>query len=81
MRFFFVVTFFLMTGMTFGQNRTLIDSLKKELNASTPDKQFGLLNSIGWEYRFSNPDSTIYFSQKASILVSYKSNEVSCLFF
>ena len=65
MRFFFVVTFFLMTGMTFGQNRTLIDSLKKELNASTPDKQFGLLNSIGWEYRFSNPDSTIYFSQKA----------------
>ncbi len=54
-----------MTGMTFSQNRTLIDSLKKELNASTPDKQFGLLNSIGWEYRFSNPDSTIYFSQKA----------------
>ncbi|MCA4895986.1 MAG: hypothetical protein ING84_13365 [Cytophagales bacterium] len=48
-----------------GQNRALIDSLKLKLKETSTDQQFELLNSIGWEYRFAKPDSTIYYCEQA----------------
>ncbi|MFM9838020.1 MAG: ATP-binding protein [Cyclobacteriaceae bacterium] len=49
----------------FGQYQALIDSLKTKLKDTPTNKQFALLNSIGWEYRFAHPDSTIYYAKKA----------------
>ncbi len=48
-----------------GQNKALIDSLKLKLKATPKYQQFELLNSIGWEYRFAKPDSTIYYCEQA----------------
>ncbi|MFM8741853.1 MAG: ATP-binding protein [Cytophagales bacterium] len=47
-----------------GQNRSIIDSLSRSLKNSS-DKQFEILNALGWEYRFSKPDSTIYYAKMA----------------
>ena len=48
-----------------GQNKALIDSLKSKLETAPIDQQFEFLNSIGWEYRFAKPDSTIYYCEQA----------------
>ena len=48
-----------------GQNKLLIDSLRKQLAAAPTNGQFELLNALGWEYRLSFPDSTIKYSQHA----------------
>ncbi|MFN7330637.1 MAG: tetratricopeptide repeat protein, partial [Bacteroidota bacterium] len=48
----------------FAQNRAIIDSLSVSLQSSS-DRQFEILNALGWEYRFSKPDSTIYYAQMA----------------
>lgn len=49
-----------------GQNIALIDSLKYELLLSKDSfKQMNLLNDIGFAYRLSYPDSTIYYCKKA----------------
>ncbi len=50
---------------SFAQNLRLLDSLKDELRHAKPDRQFDLLNSIGFEYRYSYPDSTILYCTKA----------------
>ena len=55
----------LLTIPVIGQNRALIDSLKLKLKETSTDQQFELLNSIGWEYRFAKPDSTIYYCEQA----------------
>lgn len=44
-----------------GQNLTLIDSLNKELKNAKGSNQFILLTAIGFEYRYSFPDSTIFY--------------------
>ena len=46
---------------SFGQNLTLIDSLNQDLKNAKGSQQFLLLNAIGFEYRYSFPDSTIYY--------------------
>ena len=48
-----------------GQNLNLIDSLQASLNGQTTVDQFELLNAIGFEYRYSYPDSTIYYCSRA----------------
>src|SRR5882672_9239125 len=48
-----------------GQNLTVLDSLKKELAKASPERMFALYNGIGFEYRYSFPDSTIYYCSKA----------------
>ena len=55
----------LLTIPVIGQNWALIDSLKLKLKETSTDQQFELLNSIGWEYRFAKPDSTIYYCEQA----------------
>ncbi|MEJ0055251.1 MAG: tetratricopeptide repeat protein [Bacteroidota bacterium] len=49
----------------FCQNLKLLDSLKRSLRSATPEKQFDLLNTIGFEYRYSYPDSTIFYCTRA----------------
>jgi signal transduction histidine kinase len=50
------------------QNVQLIDSLRRLLPTADPALKFNLLNGIGFEYRYSYPDSTIFFCQQAYTL-------------
>ncbi len=50
---------------SFGQNQQLIDSLKGSLRKASPEQQFKLLNEIGFQYRLSFPDSTVFYCTKA----------------
>lgn len=49
----------------FGQNLLTIDSLRKEIKIANDERRFDLLNAIGFEYRFSYPDSTIIYCKEA----------------
>lgn len=51
--------------VSYGQNLSLIDSLQASLNEQSNVTQFELLNDIGFEYRYSYPDSTIYYCTRA----------------
>lgn len=64
---FILVTFFAGSFPVHSQNLSIIDSLRTSLNLpslSKPDL-FERLNSIGFEYRYSYPDSTIYYCTQA----------------
>lgn len=50
------------------QNLVRIDGLRAQLGTAPEERQFELLNTIGFEYRFSYPDSTIYYCNKAYAL-------------
>jgi signal transduction histidine kinase/Tfp pilus assembly protein PilF len=65
MRIFVLIVLMSVSLAGFGQYQAFIDSLKTKLKTAPTDKQFTLLNSIGWEYRFAYPDSTIYYANKA----------------
>ncbi len=56
---------FLSALSCFSQNVELIRKLRKELNHSNEDQQFGLLTSLAWEYRAAHPDSAIHYGLKA----------------
>ena len=47
------------------QNIQLLDSLRAELRKSKGVDKFKVLNDLGFEYRLSHPDSTIYYCQQA----------------
>jgi len=68
-RVIYVVFFisFINSFSVLSQNLSVIDSLHTILNKNTSSKpdQFELLNLIGFEYRYSYPDSTIYYCSKA----------------
>ncbi|PZR33485.1 MAG: hypothetical protein DI538_18020 [Azospira oryzae] len=49
----------------FAQNISLIDSLRKGLTTAAPRQKFAILNAIGFEYRYSYPDSTIFYCTRA----------------
>ncbi len=49
----------------YGQNQSRIDSLKSNLQYSSGQERFKLLNDLGFEFRLSNPDSTIYYCRQA----------------
>lgn len=60
------VFFFLAVATAgFSQNLHLIDSLRKQLKGSEGQKKFDLLTTIGFEYRYSFPDSTILYCKEA----------------
>lgn len=50
------------------QNISRIDSLKKNLPGVSGVEKFNLLNDLGFEYRLSYPDSTIYYCLQAYAL-------------
>lgn len=66
-RFWIVLTAILLTGRESlqAQNLNVIDSIRLELRQASEEKQFALLNALGFEYRFSFPDSTIYYCNRA----------------
>jgi signal transduction histidine kinase len=47
------------------QDLSVLDSLKRELPHASPERKFALLNALGFEYRYSFPDSTIYYCLQA----------------
>lgn len=47
------------------QNLTTIDSLRNALTPEPTEGQFDILNAIGFEYRYSYPDSTIFYCSRA----------------
>jgi signal transduction histidine kinase len=48
------------------QNESLIREIKDKISKTNDDKAlFGLLNDLGWEYRFAYPDSTIFYCEQA----------------
>lgn len=55
-------------GYVHAQNFRLIDSLKSQLQSSSDEKRFAILNGLAWEYRASYPDSTIRFATEAKQL-------------
>lgn len=48
-----------------GQNMTTIDSLRQEIVGKSGIAKFDMLNVIGFEYRYSFPDSTIFYCNQA----------------
>lgn len=50
------------------QNLHRIDSLKSQLSLASGERKFSILNDLGFEYRLSEPDSTIYYCKKAYAL-------------
>jgi signal transduction histidine kinase len=65
MRLITFIALLIISLSAFTQNQDLISNLQKKLKAVPTAEQFELLNSIGWEYRFSHPDSTIYYAKSA----------------
>lgn len=62
MRKILLFSFFLIPLAVQGQNLVLIDSLRKALAEEKGGvKQFDLMTAIGFEYRYSYPDSTIFY--------------------
>lgn len=47
------------------QNLSVIDSLKSSLVSQSEREEFETLNALGFEYRYSYPDSTIYYCARA----------------
>ena len=47
------------------QDLSVVDSLKRELPNASPERKFALLNAMGFEYRYSFPDSTIFYCLQA----------------
>jgi signal transduction histidine kinase len=62
---FLIGLLFLISVSATAQNRNLIDSLKQVLAKSEGIAKFNTLNDLGFEYRLSFPDSTVYYCQKA----------------
>lgn len=65
LHFILIGIFFLTTIQVFAQNVNLIDSLKTSLSNAKGKERFELLNAIGFEFRLSHPDSTIYYCEQA----------------
>lgn len=55
----------LFTTAAFGQNLDAVKSLKSQLKNADKHKRFEILSAIGFEYRYSFPDSTILYCQQA----------------
>lgn len=47
------------------QNLSRIDSLKNQLQQTSGEKKFEVLSDLGFEYRLSFPDSTIFYCKQA----------------
>jgi signal transduction histidine kinase len=65
MRRVFTSLFCIISLSLVAQNEVLIDSLRKELRQAASSDKFQIWNAIGFEYRYSYPDSTIYYCNLA----------------
>ncbi len=58
------VVLFLSAYGLFAQQYKVIDSLKNELTQADGDVRLDVLYDLAWEYRKSNPDSTLYYCRE-----------------
>jgi signal transduction histidine kinase/tetratricopeptide (TPR) repeat protein len=63
-RSLFFIVFFGAANIGYSQNLKVIDSLRRQLQAD-PAHEFEILNNLGFEYRYSYPDSTILYCTRA----------------
>ncbi|GIV36807.1 MAG: hypothetical protein KatS3mg032_1186 [Cyclobacteriaceae bacterium] len=62
----FLVFSLFLTGLSaYSQQISRIDSLRKALKSASLRQQFDILNDIGFAYRLSYPDSTIWYCTRA----------------
>lgn len=66
--FWLVMVLSLLAFQSEAQNLSKIDSLKSHVLSSSGARKFELLNALGFEYRLSSPDSTIYYCKQAYAL-------------
>jgi signal transduction histidine kinase len=59
------ITTLLFGGKLYCQNLDFIDSIKSTINTLNKEASFNSYTQIGWEYRKSYPDSTIYYNELA----------------
>lgn len=64
----FIISLFLICFPLLGQNISKIDSLKSLLESAKIHARIDLFNQIGWEYRMSYPDSTLYYCDQAIVI-------------
>lgn len=55
----------ILSPVALAQNLQLIENLRSQLAAASEGQQFELLSAMGFEYRLSYPDSTIFYCNKA----------------
>jgi signal transduction histidine kinase len=55
----------LYTGVLCAQNNRVIDSLKNARIGASQNEKAEIFNKLGWEYRLSNPDSTLFYCHQA----------------
>lgn len=60
-----VILFVIQPLFSGAQNISRIDSLKKVVTSSEGLRKFDALNALGFEYRLSYPDSTIFYCEQA----------------
>lgn len=60
----FLFIFFLNSAVS-AQNMKQVDSLRQRLNQTSGKTRFDVLTALGFEYRYSFPDSTIYYCHQA----------------
>ncbi|MCX7636980.1 MAG: tetratricopeptide repeat protein [Cyclobacteriaceae bacterium] len=65
MRATFLLSLLLTFLTAFSQQISRIDSLRKALKSASLREQFDILNDIGFAYRLSYPDSTIWYCTRA----------------
>lgn len=58
-------SFMLIAASSIGQNMVMVDSLRQVLRIASGKQRFDLLTAIGFEYRYSYPDSTIFYCNEA----------------
>jgi signal transduction histidine kinase len=61
----FVVVLIFLAGQAGGQNLSRIDSLKNRVRQTNGVEKFDALTDLGFEYRLSFPDSTIFYCKQA----------------
>jgi signal transduction histidine kinase len=59
------LVFVVLPSLVHAQNVSRIDSLRRAISTAKGIPRFDLLNEIGFEYRLSYPDSTIYYCERA----------------
>ncbi len=77
-KLFLAVLLFLFSGPIYAQQHALIDSLKNELRYAKGGLRTEMLYDLAWEYRKSNPDSTLYYCREI-IDILRLDNDNSCL--
>lgn len=65
MRFLFAAALVVSVSFAVAQNIDAVNKLRKQLKNADPEKTFELLCAIGFEYRYSYPDSTLIYCERA----------------